>query len=61
MLFDVSTFGTIAVMMLLAIRVTRNDKHPRIAAFLWTCTITALVWFMLVCSCDSLDENLSGV
>jgi len=48
MLFDASTLATVAVLMLLAGTANRNDNHPRIAAFLWACAITMLVWFILI-------------
>jgi hypothetical protein len=48
MLFEVSILTTVAVLMLLAGRVNRSDKHPHVAAFLWACAITVLVWFILV-------------
>jgi hypothetical protein len=32
----VSTLAIIVVMMLVATRVNRNERYPRIAAFLWT-------------------------
>ncbi len=48
MLFDVSTLATVAVLMLLAGRANRSDKHPHLAALLWACAITVLVWFILI-------------
>jgi hypothetical protein len=39
--------GVIA-MILIAMRVNRDGKHPTLGALLWICAVTLLVWGVMV-------------
>jgi hypothetical protein len=42
------SFSVVAVLILLAVRANRNDRHPMMSAFLWALAITVFVWGALV-------------
>jgi hypothetical protein len=42
------TIGIVTALILIAVRVNRDDEHPTISAFLWICAITLFVWAIMV-------------
>ena len=48
MLFELSLLAGVTVLILLAVRISRRDRHPIMAVLLWAVAITVLVWNALV-------------
>jgi hypothetical protein len=48
MSFGIGTIATVAALMLLGVKLNRNDRHPILGAFLWICALTLLVWGLMI-------------